>query len=70
MKLTDRGAKDIKNTPQRIEQAIKAYEKMGDKMLRFYTVTRRFLLTNLLTTKYYSRSRSIFFALDIIQYDC
>ena len=39
MKLTDQGARDIKNAPQRIEQAIKTYEKMGGKMLGFYTVT-------------------------------
>ena len=38
-KLTDQGAKDIKNAPQRIEQAIKTYEKMGGKMLGFYVVT-------------------------------
>ena len=39
MKLTDQGVKDIKNAPQRIEQAIKTYEKMGGKMVCFYTVT-------------------------------
>jgi len=39
MKLTDQGAKDIKGAPQRIEQAIKTYEKMGGKMLGFYVVT-------------------------------
>ena len=39
MKLTDQGAKDIKNAPQRIEQAIKTYEKMGGKMVGFYAVT-------------------------------
>jgi uncharacterized protein with GYD domain len=38
-KLTDQGAKDIKNAPQRVEQAIKTYEKMGGKMLGFYVVT-------------------------------
>ncbi len=39
MKLTDQGVKDIKNAPRRIEEAIKTYEKMGGKMLCFYTVT-------------------------------
>ncbi len=39
MKLTDQGAKDIKGAPQRIEQAIKAFEAMGGKLLGFYTVT-------------------------------
>jgi len=39
MKLTDQGVKDIKNAPQRIEQAIKTYEKMGGKMVGFYAVT-------------------------------
>ena len=39
MKLTDQGAKDIKGAPQRIEQAIKAYEAMGGKLIGFYAVT-------------------------------
>jgi uncharacterized protein with GYD domain len=39
MKLTEQGVKEIKNAPQRIEQAIKTYEKMGGKMLAFYAVT-------------------------------
>ncbi len=39
MKLTDQGAKEIKAAPQRIEQGIKAFEKMGGKMLGFYVVT-------------------------------
>ena len=38
-KLTDQGAKDIKNAPQRIEQALQAVEKMGGKLLGFYAVT-------------------------------
>ena len=42
MKLTDQGAKDIKNAPQRIEQAIKTYEKMGGKMIGFYAVTGKY----------------------------
>ena len=38
LKLTDQGIKDIKNAPQRIEKAMKAYEKMGGKVLGFYSV--------------------------------
>ena len=37
-KLTDQGIKDIKNAPQRVEEAMIAYEKMGGKVLGFYTV--------------------------------
>jgi len=39
MKLTDQGAKDIKAAPKRIEEGIKAFEKMGGKMVGFYVVT-------------------------------
>ncbi len=39
MKITDQGAKDIKAAPQRIEQAIATFEKMGGKVLGFYLVT-------------------------------
>ena len=39
MKITDQGAKDIKAAPQRIEQAITTFEKMGGKILGFYLVT-------------------------------
>jgi uncharacterized protein with GYD domain len=39
MKLTDQGVKSIKDAPQRIEQGIKTYEKMGGKMIGFYAVT-------------------------------
>ena len=42
MQLTDQGVKDIKNAPQRIDQAIKTFEKMGGKMLCFYTVTGKY----------------------------
>ena len=38
MKLTEQGIKDIKNAPQRIEQAAKAAEAMGGKMIAFYSV--------------------------------
>ena len=39
LKLTEQGAKDIKAAPQRIEQAIKTFEKMGGKVLGFYVIT-------------------------------
>jgi uncharacterized protein with GYD domain len=39
MKFTEQGAKDIKGAPQRIEQAIKVFEKMGGKLLGFYAIT-------------------------------
>ena len=39
MKLTDQGVKDIKGAPQRIEQALQGFEKIGGKLLGFYVVT-------------------------------
>jgi uncharacterized protein with GYD domain len=39
MKMTDQGAKDLKGAPQRVEQAIATFEKMGGKILGFYLVT-------------------------------
>jgi uncharacterized protein with GYD domain len=39
MKLTDQGVKDIKNAPQRIEQGLSTFEKMGGKVIGFYAVT-------------------------------
>ena len=39
MKLTEQGAKDIKGAPQRIEQALKGFEKIGGKLLGFYAIT-------------------------------
>ncbi len=39
MKLTHQAAKGIKAAPQRIEQAVATYEKMGGKMIGFYAVT-------------------------------
>jgi uncharacterized protein with GYD domain len=36
MKLTDQGAKDLKNAPKRIEESLKAFEKMGGKLIGFY----------------------------------
>jgi len=36
MKLTEQGIKDIKNAPQRIEEAVKGLEAMGGKVLGFY----------------------------------
>jgi uncharacterized protein with GYD domain len=38
MKLTDQGAKTIKDAPARLEAGIKAFEKMGGKMIGFYVV--------------------------------
>src|SRR5512136_695702 len=38
MKLTDQGAKAIKDAPGRIEAGIKAFEKMGGKIICFYAV--------------------------------
>ena len=37
-KLTDKGVKNIKGAPKRIEEAIKAAEAVGGKVLGFYTV--------------------------------
>jgi uncharacterized protein with GYD domain len=37
MKITDQGRKDIKNAPQRVEQAIKTAEAMGGKMIGVYS---------------------------------
>jgi uncharacterized protein with GYD domain len=39
MKLTEQGAKNIKEAPRRIEQALKAVEQMGGKLLGFYVIT-------------------------------
>ena len=36
MKLTDQGAKDLKEAPKRIEEGLKAFEKMGGKLIGFY----------------------------------
>ncbi len=38
MKLTDQGAKAIKEAPGRIETGIKAFEKTGGKIIGFYAV--------------------------------
>jgi uncharacterized protein with GYD domain len=38
MKLTDQGAKTIKEAPGRIDAGIKAFEKMGGKLIGFYAV--------------------------------
>ena len=38
MKLTDQGAKTIKDAPGRIEAGIKAFEKIGGKLIGFYAV--------------------------------
>ncbi len=36
MKLTELGRKEIKKAPQRIEEGIKSFEKMGGKVKEFY----------------------------------
>ena len=38
MRLTEQGAKDIKNAPKRIEAAVKGVEAMGGKVKAFYAV--------------------------------
>jgi uncharacterized protein with GYD domain len=38
MKLTDQGAKTIKDAPGRIEAGIKGFEAMGGKVTSFYAV--------------------------------
>jgi len=39
MKLTDQGAKAIKDAPTRIDDSIKTMEKMGGKLIAFYLTT-------------------------------
>lgn len=36
MKYTDKGLKDIKNAPARIDEAFKTWESMGGKVLSYY----------------------------------
>jgi uncharacterized protein with GYD domain len=38
MKLTEQGAKTIKEAPGRVDAGIKAFEKMGGKVTGFYAV--------------------------------
>jgi uncharacterized protein with GYD domain len=38
MNLTDQGIRDIKNAPQRMEQATKSLEAAGGKLISVYTV--------------------------------
>lgn len=38
MKLTDKGIREIKEAPKRIQEAIKTLEAMGGKLLGFYMV--------------------------------
>ena len=38
MKLTEQGAKTIKDAPGRMDAGIKAFEKMGGKVIGFYVV--------------------------------
>ena len=37
MKMTDQAIRDLKNAPKRIEKGIKLLEKLGGKLLGFYT---------------------------------
>ena len=37
-KLTNQGIRNIKDSPQRIEEGIKAMEAMGGKLIGFYSV--------------------------------
>jgi uncharacterized protein with GYD domain len=39
MKLTEQGARDIKNAPARIREALQTFESMGGKPLGIYLVT-------------------------------
>lgn len=36
MKLTDQGAKDLKESPKRFEDGLKMFEKLGGKLIGFY----------------------------------
>ncbi|MBS7628176.1 GYD domain-containing protein [Candidatus Bathyarchaeota archaeon] len=38
MKLTDKGIREIKDAPKRIQEAIKTLEAMGGKLIAFYMV--------------------------------
>jgi uncharacterized protein with GYD domain len=38
MKLTEKGIKDIKNAPERVDAAVKGLEAVGGKLLGFYVV--------------------------------
>ena len=38
LKLTEQGSKDIMNAPDRIEEGIKLYQKMGGKLIGVYLV--------------------------------
>jgi uncharacterized protein with GYD domain len=38
MNLTEQGIKNIKDAPKRLEEAVKALESMGGKLIAFYLV--------------------------------
>lgn len=38
LKLTEQGARDVRNAPERIENAMKLHAKMGGKLVGFYMV--------------------------------
>ena len=46
-KLTDQGIKNIKDAPQRVEEAIKASEAMGGKVLGVYSVLGEYDLVSI-----------------------
>ena len=46
-KLTDQGIKNIKDAPQRIEEAIKAAEAVGGKVLGVYSVLGEYDLVSI-----------------------
>ncbi|MGD0753957.1 MAG: GYD domain-containing protein [Bacteroidales bacterium] len=42
MKLTDQGVKDLKESPKRIEDGLKVFEKMGGRLIGFYATLGEF----------------------------
>jgi uncharacterized protein with GYD domain len=42
MKLTDQGIKGVKDAPGRVEEGIKAFERMGGKLHSFYVTMGEF----------------------------
>jgi uncharacterized protein with GYD domain len=42
MKITDQGVKDLKESPKRIEEGLKVFEKMGGKLIGFYATLGEF----------------------------
>jgi uncharacterized protein with GYD domain len=42
MNITDQGIKNVKDAPGRIEEGIKAFEKMGGKVIGFYATMGKY----------------------------